>query len=918
MADKASNVVLNFKMSGQVQYAKTIREINAIMNTAAREYKNHVAAMGQDADVTDKLRAEKKKLEIQMEAAQKRTQMLRDQYEEMSKSTKTTTGQLAQMYSKLLDAERAEMSLQKSLDRVNEGLSEEAQEARKAQEELEKLKSESSLLEVEQKKLTSSFKLQNSQLGENASEAEKVELAQKQLSQQMELTDRVVKNLEQQLDRAKKVYGENSREVIQLETKINQAKTEITQFGNKLESLKSSGNKAEQGLEGVNKKLSALTMLEAAEALQGISDKLLELSKTAMDSSLSFGDSQTYLQTNLGITADEAEKLNGVVEEVFKHGVVDSVDEASQAVMLVKRQFGDLNNTNLEKLTNQIIAIAKRTDTDVQENIRAAEQLMIAFGLSGEEALDLIAAGYQKGLNRSDDFLDTLIEYSPLFEQAGFSAEEMFSILNQGLEDGAFNTDKAADAVKEFGVFLNEGKIGENIELFSKNTQKLFKEYEKGKVTASEVFASISKDIVETEDKQKKFELGTTAFGTMYEDLGEKAVESFAKTSKGFDEVIGKADEMAQKSPGEQWESSLRELETALIPIGQTLVDTLTPVVEKVSELFDWFSSLPGPVQTFVLVFGGIVSVATVLVPMIGALALAFSGLNVALLPLIGIIAGAAAAIAGIVLVIQNWGEITDWIGEKWGQFTSWLSENVSKAKENFVNKFNEMKDGAVNKVTELKDKGIQMITSFKDNIVNKAVELKDGFVNKVNELKDGAVEKFNSLKSRVTEIWENIKSAIMKPIEDAKEAVRKAIDKIKSIMDFEWSLPKLKLPHISVKGKWDLNPFDGDGISVPKFSIEWRKKGAIFTEPTIFGMNNGKLQGAGEAGPEAVLPLNDDTLGAIGRGIASTMDKNTGEVIVHVYLDTDEVSTKLAPGMSKQLNNMNKLNARSQGVIIT
>src|SRR5690606_27885291 len=108
--------------------------------------------------------------------------------------------------------------------------------------------------------------------------------------------------------------------------------------------------------------------------------------------------------------------------------------------------------------------------------------------------------------------------------------------------------------------------------------------------------------------------------------------------------------------------------------------------------------------------------------------------------------------------------------------------------------------------------------------------------------------------------------------------------DRIKSIMDFEWSLPKLKVPKVSVsmkKNSW--------GIPYPDFNIDWRAKGAIFTQPTIFGMSNGRLQGAGEAGPEAVLPLNDETLGAIGKGIAASMEGN-GDIEVHVYLDVDEV----------------------------
>ena len=103
--------------------------------------------------------------------------------------------------------------LDHAMKRVNEGLSEQAIEAREARGTLLDLQENSKKLEAEQKKLTSSFKLQNAELGANASEADKLELAQKQLRQQMEMTDRVVHNLEQQLSATKRVYGENSTEV---------------------------------------------------------------------------------------------------------------------------------------------------------------------------------------------------------------------------------------------------------------------------------------------------------------------------------------------------------------------------------------------------------------------------------------------------------------------------------------------------------------------------------------------------------------------------------------------------------------------------------------------------------------------------------------------------------------------------------
>ncbi|MFD2628723.1 phage tail tape measure protein [Oceanobacillus kapialis] len=933
MADKEKNVVLNFKMDGQVQYAETLKEINAVMNTAAKEYKNHIAAMGKDGSATEKLAAEKKKLEIQMEGAQKRTKMLREQYEAMSKDTKTTTGQLTQMYGKLLDAEKAETALQKSMDRVNDGLSDQAQEAREAQEVLDDLKEENKLLDAEQKNLNSTFKLQKAELGDNADETEKLELAQKQLKEQMDLSERTVKNLEQQLEATKSVYGDNSIEVMQMEAKLNDARTTISKFNGSLKDIDTASDEAGDGLEELGKKMDLNNLLEATELLEGVTDKLFEVGQAAMDSATGFGDSQTNLRANLGLTGDEAEKLNGVVDQVFRNGIVGSIDEATEAVIIAKQTFKDLNDVDLENITNKVTAIAERTGTDVKENVRGAEQLMNAFGVTGEEALDLIASGYQNGLDRSDDFTDTLTEYAPLFEQAGFGADEMLQIMQNGLENGARNTDLVADAVKELQIRMGDGAFEESLENFSDETENTFNKWKDGEATVADVAQSVQKDIEKMSPVEQQEAL--SAISTQFEDLGTEASTNLFKIGDAFDDTNGKADEMAKKSPGEKWESSLRELQQSLLPIGQNLIDSLSPVIEILADMGEWFSKLPGPVQTFVTVFGSVLAVATAAIPIILGVAAAITALQIPLLPIIGIIAGVAAAIAGIVLVIQNWGAITDWISEKWTQFTTWLTEGVSTLASNFVswftdmkdgavNKFKEMKeeasqkvtdlknkasetissfktnvvnkatelkdgfvnkvtslkDGAVNKVTELKNKATSTITSFKDNVVNKASELKNNFVEKVNSLKDGALEKFNNLRTKAGDAMTKAKDLIVAPIEKARDLVKTAVDKITGFFSgigdkLKIDIPKPKLPRFTIKGKFDMIPPD---ISVPKIGIDWRAKGGIFTRPTIFGQSGGRYQAAGEAGPEAVLPLNEKTLGDIGRGIAESLNVNKKE----------------------------------------
>lgn len=124
MSKKESDVVLNFKMDGQVQYAQTIKEINQVMNTAASEYKNQISAMGNDATATEKLTAAKKKLEIQLEGAEKRSQMLREEYKQSVKETGAYSEQSKKLYKQLQDSETGENKLRNSLEQTNNALKE--------------------------------------------------------------------------------------------------------------------------------------------------------------------------------------------------------------------------------------------------------------------------------------------------------------------------------------------------------------------------------------------------------------------------------------------------------------------------------------------------------------------------------------------------------------------------------------------------------------------------------------------------------------------------------------------------------------------------------------------------------------------------------------------------------------------------
>lgn len=119
-----------------------------------------------------------------------------------------------------------------------------------------------------------------------------------------------------------------------------------------------------------------------------------------------------------------------------------------------------------------------------------------------------------------------------------------------------------------------------------------------------------------------------------------------------------------------------------------------------------------------------------------------------------------------------------------------------------------------------------------------------------INNVKSSISSGLNSAKSTVASVLDSIKSKFTSIWDSCKTVVSGAIEKIKSYFNFTWSLPKIKMPHISITGSFSLSP-----PSVPKFSISWYKDGAIFTKPTLFNTPYG-LKGVGEAGAEAVLPI--------------------------------------------------------------
>lgn len=193
-----------------------------------------------------------------------------------------------------------------------------------------------------------------------------------------------------------------------------------------------------------------------------------------------------------------------------------------------------------------------------------------------------------------------------------------------------------------------------------------------------------------------------------------------------------------------------------------------------------------------------------------------------------------------------------------------------------------------------------QIWNGVKTATVNAWNGIKSAASTAVNAVKSAVTSAWNVIKSATTSTWNAIKSAISTPINAALSTVKSVIDKIKSAFNFSWSLPHLKLPHLSITGSFSINP-----PSVPHFSISWYKNGGIMTDPTLFGMAGTTALAGGEAGPEAILPLRPfyDYLNAVlDEKLNRFLEAAESVIYVYCYIDGDQVAAKTVKRVSKAM----------------
>lgn len=588
---------------------------------------------------------------------------------------------------------------------------------------------------------------------------------------------------------------------------------------NLIEELKQAGDAAQDTAEDVGQiaeNTKGAALMQTADQLSAVGDKIQDIGTKAMDAYSETENAVIKVNAYFGETGQAAEESANVIKSVYSDGVGESMDSVADAVLMVKKNLGDLSETDLTNLTQQAITLDELYGIDMNETLRGVNSLMQQYGLTAQEAMDYIVVGTQNGLDKTNELGDNLSEYAGKFSQAGYSASEYFQLLDNGLKNGAYNLDKVNDAINEVTTRLVDGTLGESIGSFSTKTQELFTSWQNGGATQKQVIDSIVADIGNCTNQQEALNLAALAFGTMAEDGNLKFITSLTSVGSTYESVKGSAQGMfdATTTPMQQMESNTRKLQQALVPLGEKLAELanaiLPPLVSVITTIGGWFERLPGPVQNFVIILGALLAAFTALTPVIAAISVAMGALNISMLPIIAVIAAVAAAIAGIIAIIQNWGAITQWFGELWNTICTGIGAMVDSLKSWFSNLWTHLQsvwEGICNVVQtavmllgSIIQGAIDIITlPFQmiwenckgivssvwegiKSVVSSAIHAVSSTISSVlNTIKTTVSTVFNAVKSVASSIWNGIKSVISSVVDGIKSKVSSVFNGVKS-----------------------------------------------------------------------------------------------------------------------------------------
>lgn len=366
-----------------------------------------------------------------------------------------------------------------------------------------------------------------------------------------------------------KLFGSIFVDTTDTDKKIEQTGKKSEGLGSKLGSVAKTAGKWALGL--------GAAATTAAVAIGGMAVNTAQDIDKAVDS---------YIVAT-GSATESTEQYQDILENIYKGNYGEDFQDIADSMAQVKQQLGDIDDSELQGITEDALALRDAFGYEVNESVRAAKMLMDQFGISGEEAYNLIAQGAQQGLDKNGDLLDSINEYSVHFKQNGLDATDMFNAFKAGADSGAFSIDKIGDAIKEMGIRMKDGSANEALQSIKLDADEITQAFGEGGDKASQAFDQVINGLKNIEDPIQQNTAGVAIFGTMWEDLGKDAVLALTDTENKFDETMATMNQLKEvkyDNLSDMFEALKRNVEMLVLPLGNALMPILTQVIQIIND----------------------------------------------------------------------------------------------------------------------------------------------------------------------------------------------------------------------------------------------------------------------------------------------------------------------------------------------
>lgn len=639
--------------------------------------------------------------------------------------------------------------------------------------------------------------------------AQKQEVLQEQIAKSKSALDRLLEVQNQVEEQAKngeistEQYRAYQREVEKTKSKLNsfneqldKTRDEFDKVANGVENLENKSNKTD--LSKVKKEMDEVKS-SADNLKSAVGDALKEATATAtaiggaltgaVISANSEEKALNSLQAQTGLTTEELSKYESIIGEIYKDNFGESQEDIANTLSKIKQVTDEQDPQKLKDMAENLYTLEGTFDNfDISETLRGINGLMTNMGLTADEAFDYIVKGAQNGLNYSGELGDNIAEYSQIWGQAGFDAEQMFSILENGTKNGAYNLDKVNDFVKEFTISLSDGRIEENLGSFSKGTGEIFKKWKDGKATASDVFYSVISDLKNTKNEQKALTTASTVWSALGEDNAMKVIKSLGNVNKNYKNVKGsmeKIKDIKYDDVESDWASLGRTVQTDVInPIGKSLFPEVKKLCKFASKHTD--DIIPTLKQIGVLttaIWSGkkATKIVTEIKNLWGAYKSLKAATDAAKISQEGLNTAQKANLWGLVagLVVGAIGEI--WAFSEANDSAKQSQEELNEAQEKAKEEIQELKDANDEYVQSKKDAASEVESEFQyyeglwgelKKIVDKNGEVKKGYEDRAkfitNELSRVTDDEI-TWNGNVITSYENLKTSMDNALESKK-----------------------------------------------------------------------------------------------------------------------------------------------------